>query len=256
AGIDTALWDIRAKRAGKSVAALLGSTKTHVDVYGSSMDKTITHTVLDTADIRTAAWLQCTAAALDTFGEFEQRAAKALRYPMFVKPANAGSSVGVSKAYDASGLKRAVELALVHDQKVLIEEAVTGKEVECAVLGNEDPLASVVGEIAPKAEFYDYNAKYLNNSTDLYVPARIPETVAESVRGTAVRAFRALCCTGLARVDFFVRDDGVVVLNEVNTIPGFTHISMYPKLFKAYGIPYPALIDQLISLALERRFLI
>ncbi|SDO04030.1 D-alanine--D-alanine ligase family protein [Acetanaerobacterium elongatum] len=220
------------------------------------MDKVVTHTVMDNAGITTAKWDYCTADVLDNFEPYAKTLAERFGYPMFVKPANAGSSVGVNKATNSTQLKAAIKIALQHDKKVVIEQAVVGQEVECAVLGNRNPVASVVGEIAPKAEFYDYDAKYISDTTDLFIPARIPEAVAEKVRETAVKAYRALFCTGLSRVDFFVRANGEVVFNEINTIPGFTHISMYPKLFEAYGIPYSELIDKLIELALERKFMI
>lgn len=220
------------------------------------MDKVIARTTTDGAGIPSTPWEWFYADALEDFDGLEARLREKLGYPMFIKPANAGSSVGVSRVIDKQGLAEAIRTALVHDRKVVAEQAVVGQEVECAVLGNDTPIASIVGEIAPKTTFYDYNAKYIDDTTDLYVPARISDKTAEDVRDMAVRTYRALCCTGLARVDFFVKKDGTVILNEINTIPGFTHISMYPKLFEAYGIPYPELIDRLITLSLERKFLI
>ncbi len=220
------------------------------------MDKVVTHTVMDSVGITTVKWAYCTQDALRDFDPYAETLEERFGYPMFVKPANAGSSVGVSKATNREKLKDAIKLALKHDIKVVIEQAAVGQEVECAVLGNASPIASVVGEIVPKADFYDYDAKYINDSTELFIPARISEAVANNVREVAVKAYKALFCSGLARVDFFVRADGEVVFNEINTIPGFTHISMYPKLFEAYGIPYSELIDRLIALAQERRFLI
>jgi D-alanine-D-alanine ligase len=173
-------------------------------------------------------------------------------YPVFVKPARLGSSVGISKVHDASELEPAVALARRHDDKVLIEEGVDGIEVECGVLGNRDPVASVVGEIVAHAEWYDYSAKYDEGGMELVVPARIPEETAELVRRIAVEAFVATECEGMARVDFFVRPGGEVVVNEINTIPGFTATSVYAKLFEASGIPYAELLDRLVALALER----
>ena len=173
-------------------------------------------------------------------------------YPVFVKPAGTGSSVGVSKARDRADLFQALETAFQYDKKVLVEEFIDGQEVECAVLGNDTPMASVCGEIDSGADFYDYEAKYVSDSSRLYIPARIDDAVAEEVRETAVKIYEALGCCGLSRVDFFVTRDGQVVFNEINTIPGFTSISMYPKLFEASGIPYPQLIDQLLELAMER----
>jgi D-alanine-D-alanine ligase len=175
-------------------------------------------------------------------------------YPVFVKPARLGSSVGISKVHDESELGPAVELARRHDEKVLVEEFVAGTEVECGVLGNQRPapIASVVGEIVPHAEWYDYGAKYEEDGSDIVVPGRIPEAVAARVQELAVEAFVATECEGMARVDFFVRPGGEVVVNEINTIPGFTSTSVYARLFEASGIPYRELLDRLIGLALER----
>lgn len=176
----------------------------------------------------------------------------AFTYPVFVKPAGTGSSVGISKAKCREDLEQAVTDALRYGNKALVEEFIDGQEIEVAVLGNESPCASVCGEIDAGAEFYDYEAKYLSSSASFYVPARIDEAVSELLRETAVKVYRAMECRGLARVDFFVRrDDQEVVFNEINTIPGFTSISMYPRLFAASGIAYPELIDDLIALALE-----
>jgi D-alanine-D-alanine ligase len=173
-------------------------------------------------------------------------------YPVFVKPARLGSSVGISKVHAEDELEPAIALARRHDDKVLIEEFVAGTEVECGVLGNREPVASVVGEIVAHGEWYDYSAKYDEGGMDLIVPARIPEDAAERVQEIAVESFIATECEGMARIDFFVRPDGEVVVNEINTIPGFTETSVYTKLFEASGIPYPALLDRLIDLALER----
>ena len=173
-------------------------------------------------------------------------------YPVFVKPARLGSSVGISKVHDESELAGAVALARRHDDKVLIEEMVDGVEVECSVLGNRDPVASVVGEIVAHAEWYDYSAKYDEGGMDLVVPARIAPESAEEVRRLAVESFVATECEGMARIDFFVRPGGHVVVNEINTIPGFTSTSVYAKLFEASGITYAELLDRLIELALER----
>ncbi len=173
-------------------------------------------------------------------------------YPVFVKPARLGSSVGITKVHVESELETAVELARRHDDKVLIEELVPGTEVECGVLGNRHPIASAVGEIVAHEEWYDYSAKYDEGGMDLIVPARVPEDVIERVRRLAVESFVATECEGMARVDLFVRPDGEVIVNELNTIPGFTETSVYAKLFEASGIPYDALLDRLIELALER----
>ena len=173
-------------------------------------------------------------------------------YPLFVKPARLGSSVGISKVRDASELTAAVELARRHDDKVLIEEGLEGVEVECGVLGNRDPVASVVGEIVAHADWYDYSAKYDEGGMDLVVPARISAEADARVRALAVESFAAPECEGMARIDFFVRPDGEVIVNEINTIPGFTTTSVYAKLFEAAGISYAALLDRLVELALER----
>ncbi|MDX6398585.1 MAG: D-alanine-D-alanine ligase [Gaiellaceae bacterium] len=175
-------------------------------------------------------------------------------YPVFVKPARLGSSVGISKAHDEAELEAAVALARRHDEKVLVEELLEGTEVECGVLGNlrPAPIASVVGEIVPNAEWYDYAAKYDEGGSDIIVPARIPDEIAARVQALAVDSFIATECEGMARVDFFVRPDGEVVVNEINTIPGFTATSVYARLFEASGIPYAELLDRLIQLALDR----
>jgi D-alanine-D-alanine ligase len=178
---------------------------------------------------------------------------KELGFPCFVKPANAGSSVGVFKAGDDDALRRAVDAAAEYDRKVLVEKAVAGRELECSVLGNDDPEASVVGEIVSANEFYDYEAKYNSEASKTLVPADLSEPLARAVRHFAVEAFKAVDCAGMARVDFFLEQgSNRIFVNEINTIPGFTPISMYPKLWAASGVPYPELIDRLIQLALER----
>ena len=173
-------------------------------------------------------------------------------YPVFVKPARLGSSVGISKVRSDAELPGAVELARRHDDKVLIEEGVAGVEVECGVLGDREPIASVVGEIVAHADWYDFSAKYDQGGMDLVVPARIPPESDARVRELAVESFVATECEGMARIDFFVRPDGEVVVNELNTIPGFTATSVYAKLFEASGVPYEELLERLIALALER----
>ena len=173
-------------------------------------------------------------------------------YPVFVKPARLGSSVGISKVDGPAELAAAVELARHHDDKVLIEEGVPGVEVECGVLGNRDPVASVVGEIVAHGDWYDFSAKYDEGGMELVIPARITPETDERVRQLAVESFVATECEGMARIDFFVRPDGEVIVNEINTIPGFTATSVYAKLFEAAGIPYADLLDRLIELALER----
>jgi D-alanine-D-alanine ligase len=186
--------------------------------------------------------------------EVEADIQKRLPFPVFVKPANLGSSVGISKAKDTEHLSAALALAARHDRKILIEAAVPeAREIECAVLGNDTPLASVPGEIVPSREFYDYEAKYLDNGSRLLIPAPLSESIARDVQRLALAAYAAIDCAGLARVDFLIaRASDAVFLNEVNTIPGFTTISMYAKLWEASGLPYPQILDRLIALALDR----
>lgn len=171
--------------------------------------------------------------------------------PVFVKPSEQGSSVGVHKARDSAELAKAIEDAVSYDGTALIEEAIEGREVEVSVLGNEAPMASVVGEIIPCNDFYDFEAKYLAEGSELIIPAQLPDGVAERIQGMAVRAYLALGCEGLARVDFFVQSERILC-NEINTMPGFTPISMYPKLWEASGLAFPDLLERLIELALER----
>lgn len=174
-------------------------------------------------------------------------------YDAFVKPANLGSSVGIAKAHNQDELRAALDDAARYDRKLLVEKAVDGREIEVSVLGNDAPIASVPGEIVPSNEFYDYAAKYLDGESQLLIPAPIPDEVAEQVRELAVRAYVAIDCAGMARADFLLdRRTGEVYVNELNTLPGFTPISMYPKLWEASGIPYAELIGRLIELALER----
>lgn len=177
---------------------------------------------------------------------------RALGYPMFIKPANLGSSVGISKVHHRRELGPALALAARYDSKLVAEAGVDARELECAVLGNDLPQASIVGEVIPGREFYDYEAKYADASSQTLVPAPIPARIAALARRLALRAFQAAECRGMARVDFFLlRRGGRLLVNEINTIPGFTPISMYPKLWAASGLPFPALLDRLIALALE-----
>ena len=225
----------------------------HVSASAVSMDKTLTKLVADKAGVRQAAWHLVRRCDLDarldnTLDTLESRFA----YPMFVKHSGTGSSVGVSKAADREALSQALVNAARYDDKVLVEEFIQGREVEVAVMGNASPMASVCGEIDSGADFYDYDAKYVTDTSTAYIPARIPEDVGELVREAAVKIYSAIGCQGMSRVDFFVTyGENEVVFNEINTLPGFTSISMYPKLFEASGIPYGELIDELLRLAME-----
>ena len=227
----------------------------HVSASAVAMDKTLTKLVADQAGVQQAAWMLVRSNGLDhrmeqVLDQLEEK----FRYPMFVKPAGTGSSVGVSKARDRQALQTALENAAKYDKKILVEEFIHGREVEVAVMGNDSPVASICGEIDSGADFYDYDAKYLTDTSVAYIPARISEEVEEQVRDAAVRIYSAIGCQGLSRVDFFVTYEGErVVFNEINTLPGFTSISMYPKLFAASGIPGGQLIDELLKLALEAK---
>lgn len=178
----------------------------------------------------------------------------ALRYPVFVKPANMGSSVGITKAADREGLERGIAEAAAYDRRIVVEQGVSAREIEVSVLGNDDPQASVPGEVVPGGEWYDYAAKYLSGDSQILIPAPLAPELAERARELAVQAFCTVDGAGLARVDFLLdRETGALYLNEVNTMPGFTPISMYAKMWEASGLPYAALLDRLIALALERR---
>jgi D-alanine-D-alanine ligase len=176
-----------------------------------------------------------------------------LGLPVFVKPASLGSSVGVAKVENVSGLQAAIDAAFKFDAKVLVEKFIEGREIECAVLGNDDPIASVVGEIGSSHDFYSYEAKYVDKkAVKLTLPANIDSTITDRVRALSVQSFNVLCCMGMARVDFFLSKDGSLVVNEINTIPGFTSMSMYPLLWQATGLAYRELVSQLIELAMQR----
>lgn len=217
------------------------------------MDKAVTHTLLSAANIEQAHYLWFYADRFTAEPEkIKNKIVARLRFPVFVKPANAGSSVGVSKVDTPEGLDEAILKAAHEDGKIVVEEGIVGQEVECAVMGNRNADASIVGEIGATATFYDYDDKYINGTSQLYIPARLDPEVAEKVKETAVRAYRWLGCSGLSRVDFFVTEgDHRVILNEINTLPGFTSISMYPKLRMAAGISYAQLLDSLVELAFE-----
>jgi D-alanine-D-alanine ligase len=222
-------------------------------VLGSAvgMDKALAKEVLAHHGIAQARWYSFRDGEVTT--DDAMAAVASFGFPLFVKPANMGSSVGVTKAHDAAELRAAIEFAASYDEWIVVEEGITGREIEVAVLGNIDPIASVPGEIVPGNEFYDYDDKYVDDGAQLLVPAPLSREDADEVRRLAVRVYRALRCEGLARVDFFFEEGGRGFLaNEVNTMPGFTPISMYPKLWQASGVPYPELVDRLIALAVER----
>lgn len=219
---------------------------------GMCMDKAITNTLADAAGIPGAKWSAFTKTEYYGGNVNLEPIVEKLGFPIFVKPANAGSSVGISKAHDMNELKAALDVAFKNDYKAVLEETLVGREIECAVMGNEYPIASCIGEILPTAEFYDYDAKYIDNSTGLAIPADLPYEISEKVRKAAVNAYKTLGCEGCSRVDFFLADDGICYLNEINTLPGFTSISMFPKLFGQVGIGYSELIDRLIEYAEKR----
>ncbi|MGN0665908.1 MAG: D-alanine--D-alanine ligase family protein [Huintestinicola sp.] len=220
------------------------------------MDKDAAHKILEHSGIRMAKYRAIRQCELNRLEDICDEIAGELGYPLFVKPACSGSSVGVNKAESFEQLKEAVKLAFSHDGKVIVEEYIKGRELECAVLGTDNPFASEVGEINSCNDFYDYDAKYILGTSGLSIPADIPGEASREIRETAVKAFIAIGCFGLSRVDFFLADDGTVYLNEVNTLPGFTSISMYPKLMDNFGIGYSELLDRLIVLAYERENII
>ncbi len=220
----------------------------------AGMDKEFSKLVFDNAGIPQADYIKVMRGEIGGAIPFLiEKVTEKLGWPCFVKPANAGSSVGISKVKKPEDLEEALNFAAQYDAKILIEEFIEGRELECAVLGNDNPIASTVGEIVPCNDFYDYSAKYIDGKSDTIIPADIEPQIMEQIRDYAVRAFKALGCSGLSRVDFFVeRKTGRVILNEINTMPGFTSISMYSKLWEASGIPYSELITRLIDLAFEK----
>lgn len=222
-------------------------------VVGSavSMDKDIAKRLLRDAGLNIAPFITLTRANKDNYS-FEQMTAK-LGLPLFIKPANQGSSVGVSKVRNAAEYQQAVTLAFDFDHKVLVESAIVGREIECAVLGNDNPRASLCGEVVVSDEFYSYDTKYIHETgAQVVIPAVIDSAASDHIRAVALAAFRTLECRGLARVDVFLTPENTVIINEINTLPGFTNISMYPKLWRATGVGSTELITTLIELALER----
>lgn len=215
------------------------------------MDKDVMKRLLKEAEILTAKFLVYTPHSSKPLN-FEYIKSE-LGLPFFVKPANSGSSVGISKIKDEAEFDEKVAIAFQYDHKILFEEYIEGREIECSVLGNDEPVASLPGEVIPQHEFYSYEAKYLDAEGALFeIPARLPETVIREIQRIAIHAYQVLCCEGMARVDVFLTKENKIVFNELNTIPGFTEISMYPKMWAASGLSYAALIDKLIQLALLR----
>ena len=219
------------------------------------MDKDVAKRLLQSAGLPVTPWLTFRGGELDRIGlqAAARRAATEIGLPLFVKPANSGSSIGIARADSISELIAALEDAQRYDRKVIAEAAIDAREIEVAVLGNDEPEASIPGEIRSANTFYDYDAKYRDEATELLIPAELDAAATEAIRSLAVEAYRALDAEGLARVDFLVeRETGRLFINELNSLPGFTDGSMYPKLWEASGLPYPALLDRLIQLALER----
>lgn len=189
-----------------------------------------------------------------TIKEISEKVTQKIKFPMFVKPSNSGSSVGIRKVHDLAELQEAIKYAAEFDKKILVEENIEGREIECAVLGNNEPKASCIGEIKAADDFYSYDAKYNNTESKTEIPKDIPKQLQEKVRALAIKAYKALDCKGLSRVDFFVNTEtGKIYINEINTMPGFTKISMYPKLWEYSGLPYSDLLDELIKLAVENK---
>ena len=217
------------------------------------MDKSVTKLIAATTGVRQAQWLTLRRKSFEKDpAAMCAKIAEKLDYPLFIKPCSTGSSVGVSKVKCAEELLPALAAAFKFDKKILAEEFINGREIEVAVLGNDAPVAATAGEIDAGAEFYDYETKYVTSTSTPYIPARIDEQTMADVRKWAVKIFTALGCAGLSRVDFFVtRDTNEIVFNEINTLPGFTSISMYPKMWAADGVPFSELLDRVIALALE-----
>lgn len=217
------------------------------------MDKDVTHTILEAHGIKTAKWVSMILADMSDLDEKCAEMERELGYPMFVKPANCGSSVGISKAHNLEELKAGIKFAFSHDKKIVVEQEIKGIECECAVMGNDEPFASTIGEVcSANTELYDYDAKYNNAESKTVIPARMSDADIENIRKIAVKGYKAMGCSGLARVDFFLCADGTAVLNEINTLPGHTPISMYPKLMEYAGISPEEQEDRLIKLAFER----
>lgn len=226
-------------------------------VLGSAvcMDKMTANYLMDASGIARCQWASMEKYQLPNLAQIETEVAAKLSYPIFVKPANAGSSVGISKAHNRDELTQAVHLAFEHDSRIIFEEFIQGREIECAVCGNDSLFVTPPGEVLSSAEFYTYDDKYLSGTSSTAIPADLPKEIQQQVMQTAQKAYRALSCCGLARVDFFLEHKtNRLLLNEINTLPGFTEISMYPKMMMQTGQTYSDLLDQLIQLALERKW--
>lgn len=224
-------------------------------VLGSSvgMDKDIMKRLFREAGIEIGKF--CVFEKNDISAKAITEAIKKLQFPIFVKPANLGSSVGISKAYNKKELEKAIKVAFEFDTKIVLEENLAGREIECSVLGNDKPIASLPGEIKLNSDFYSYEAKYINeNSAIPVIKAELDKKEIKKIQATAIKVFKVLGCYGMGRVDFFLTKKGKLYANEINTLPGFTSISMYPKMFEASGITYPKLLDSLIEFAFEKKF--
>lgn len=234
--------------------ALSGVPFVGCDMISSAncMDKEMTHVILEAEGIKMAKYISMRYSEIDRIDEIIREAEEKLEYPMFVKPCCAGSSVGVSRVQNADEMREGIKLAFLSDRKLLIEQGVVGRECECAVMGNDQPFASAVGEIrSANVGFYDFESKYESVDSETVIPADISEQASQRIRETALKAYKAIGCSGLSRIDFFLCEGDEPVLNEINTMPGHTPISMYPKLMEHEGIPYSEQEDRLIKLALE-----
>ena len=233
---------------------MLDSAYVGPGVLGSAvgMDKDVMKRLFRDAGILTARFYAPRKSEINK--KYLDKIARNLKFPIFVKPANLGSSVGISKTKNRKELEKAIEEAFQYDTKIIVEEYIKGREIECSVLGNENPIASKPGEIKLKSDFYSYDAKYINAEAAIPVPvADLPKNVIKKIQETAIKVFKVLECSGMGRVDFFLTSSGKLYANEINTLPGFTSISMYPKMWQKSGIPYPKLLDKLIEFAIEKK---
>jgi D-alanine-D-alanine ligase len=234
----------------QGVFKIIGIPFVGPSVLGSavSMDKEVMKRLLERAQIPIGEFLAFQKGEEISFKNISRK----LGLPLFIKPANLGSSVGIHKVKNETEFKKGIKGAFLYDSKIIIEKNIKGREIECSVLGNENPIASIPGEIIPNADFYSYNSKYLDNKSICKIPAELPQKVIQKIQNLAVKSFKILDCEGMGRVDFFLREDGEILVNELNTIPGFTAISMYPKMWEASGLSLSKLLDKLINLAIAR----